>query len=297
VVYSLLPDVLRARLHAAWSSSALRRRLRQRRAAARRTLKVELLAHHGAFNAAELGDVLRQYGVARGDVVFLQCSFNDLHTLQATPLQLIDALQSLVGDEGTLMMPAYTLPPSAKDAPFDPVRAATYAGIVCELFRRSPGVMRSLHPRHSICARGPLAQVLLTGHETCVRADGPDSPFDRLRLLPQAKIVTLGLPLGHVSFLHWVEDLEPGRLPFPVHLGAAVPVSLRMPDGEVRQVLDLQLRPDIPSRLALDRLFRRVSKDSYTYGSHKGVAIGVYSMSLLAGQLLMLRDRGCIHYW
>jgi hypothetical protein len=61
VVYSLLPDVLRARLHAAWSSSALRRRLRQRRAAARRTLKVELLAHHGAFNAAELGDVLRQY--------------------------------------------------------------------------------------------------------------------------------------------------------------------------------------------------------------------------------------------
>ena len=92
----------------------------------------------------------------------------------------------MVGERGTVMMPtfsgggrAYRYAKSAP-APFDPERAPATAGTLPERFRRWPGVRRSLHPTHSVAARGPQAARLLEGHEksetpfgtTAVRAPG-----------------------------------------------------------------------------------------------------------------------------
>ena len=159
---------------------------------------------------------LQGLGLDAGGVLLVQTSFNDLHSFAGRPAELLAALQALVGAQGTLVMPAYTEDRDS-DPPLELDTMPTYTGIVNELFRRTPGVLRSLHPRHSLCASGPLAAELLAGHDACLYADGPGSPFDRLRMRDDARILTLGLPRAFTSFLHWIEDFEPQRLPLAVH--------------------------------------------------------------------------------
>lgn len=296
LIHELLPKSVGDRLLAFWAHSYIRRTLRKRRTAKRKALKLDTLAAYGKFGADELTRALRDLGIEEGDLLFVQCSFNDLYTFESSPMELIRALESAIGSSGTLFFPAYTNRESTPSKPFNPLLDPTYTGIVSEIFRRSAGVVRSLHPRHSICGRGPLAEELLAGHELCSRADGLNSPLDRMRFLSNAKILTLGLPLGHISFLHWVEDFEPDKLPFAVCRAEAVDSSIEMPDGSVISIRDWQVRSDIAARLSLAPLFTQLSGNACNFTQYKGVSIGIYPMIPLAKELLALRDRGMIHY-
>jgi len=295
-LYEKLPAAWRDRVLASWMRSPVRRTMRRRQADRLKAVKREAIAQFGRFGAAELGDMLRGRGIRQGDIVFVQCSFNDLHTLQATPLELLKVLQDLVGPAGTLLMPAYTNGESSMARPFRPESDPTYTGILSEVFRRAEGVIRSLHPRHSICGSGPEAAGILAGHESCPRADGPDSPFDKLRRLPNAKILTLGLPPGHFSFLHWVEDFEPEKLPFRLYREAPVTSAVRMPDGRTLAVPDWHVKSDVAARLSLEPVATQLSAEACNFSYYKGVALGIYAMPILARELLSLRDRGTIHY-
>jgi aminoglycoside 3-N-acetyltransferase len=295
-IHEKLPRSMGDRVLSYWARSPIRRALRRRRAAGTKAAKAEAIAKYGKAGTVELARVLRESGIEQGDVVFFQCSFNDLYTLDCSPLELIRMLEDVIGTSGTLLMPAYTYPPADASRPFRPSVDPTATGIVSEVFRRSEGVIRSLHPRHSICGRGPMAEQILAHHEDCARADGPDSPFDRMRRFRQAKVLTLGLPIGHISFLHWVEDFEPEKLPFVLYQATPVSCPVETADGRIVQVLDWRVRSDVASRMRLDRVFRRVSSAACKFGQFKGIAIGVYPMMPLASELLALRDAGLIHY-
>jgi aminoglycoside N3'-acetyltransferase len=295
-VHERMPPAIADRLLEVWSKTFIRKFLRKRRAARLRAAKARAIATHGKVASAELAGVLRAAGVSAGDILFFQCSFNDLYTFEGSPVALLQLLRNLIGPSGTLLMPAYTHVSASRSQPFRPADDATYTGIVSEIFRRSPGVIRSLHPRHSICGVGPMAEHLLAQHQSCARADGPDSPFDRMRRLPESKILTLGMPRGCISFLHWVEDFEPEKLPLVVHRAAQITCSIEMPDGKLLPVQDLRARADAAARLSIDRLFQRVSADACRFMHFKGIAIGIYPMMQLARELLALRDDGVIHY-
>src|SRR5262249_10291369 len=138
---------------------------------------------------------------------------------QGTPYELLSALRELAGPLGTLLMPSYSSNMSVIPCrPFDVLEEPTYTGLIPELFRREENAIRSLHPRHSICGLGPHANEVLAGHENCVYADGPDSPFERMRRM-DTQSLCLGLPPGFHSFTHWVEDIEPSKYPYKVHDG------------------------------------------------------------------------------
>jgi aminoglycoside 3-N-acetyltransferase len=271
--------------------------LNKRKARQRKAAKEAAIAQHGMFGAEELVAVLREAGVQEGCVLFVHCSFNDLYAFSGTSIDVLTVLHTLVGNLGTLLMPAYTTNTFSKPSRlFDAAREPTYTGLVNELFRRSPGVIRSLHPRHSICGKGPLANELLLGHEACIRANGPDSPFDRLRRLDDAYVLTLGLPPGYISILHWVEDLDPTRLPFPIHADEPVLCQVRNIDGRIVVVHDLQVRSNIVARLDYKRLSQYLFPPAMRHWTHKGVALGLYPVKKLSEELLVLRDRGIIHY-
>jgi aminoglycoside 3-N-acetyltransferase len=250
---------------------------------------------HGKVAPAELLDVLRRAGLGGGSVVLAQTSFNDLATFDGTASGVLSVLRQVVGSDGTLVMPAYTLASSENEI-FDPLTTPTYTGIVGELFRRSPDSLRSLHPRHSLCAAGPAARELLAMHEVCALADGDASPFDRLRTVSGAKGLTLGLPPAYLSFLHWIEDIEPTKLPVRVHRRRPIFRSVRFPDGSVRSVADMPRRTSIACRLDLSRVASRLTSDACAHFEYRGVAIGVYDIGALAAELLKLRDAGIIHY-
>jgi aminoglycoside N3'-acetyltransferase len=275
----------------------LRKRRRQRAAALRRQNRDASIARHGQFDGAELVAALKSMGIPAGCVLLVQSSFNDMHTFAGRPGELLEALRATIGADGTLVMPAYvTERPASATGLLDVETLPTYTGIVNELFRRSPGVLRSLHPRHSLCAEGPLAGELLTGHEACLYADGPDSPFDRLRQRDDAFILTLGLPAGFTSFLHWIEDIAPERLPLRVHEAAAKIYEVRGPAGQTIAVRDMQVRPEIASRLDLAPVAGALTPEAFRMVSHRGIDIGIYAVKPLSEQLIALRDQGIFHY-
>lgn len=269
----------------------------QRKALNRKKIQASKIEKYGKFDEQELLNMLRDAGIQEGDILFVQCSLNDLYTFSGNPSSLLQVLLDLVGETGTLLMPAFTTNTFSEPSRlFDPDLEPTYTGLVNELFRRSPGVIRSLHPRHSICGKGPMASALLVGHENCVRADGPGSPFDRLRQCDRAKILTLGLPPAFVSFLHWVEDFEPEKLPFPVHEKEPRKCLVKLADDRIITVTDWLVRSNIHSRLFLQSISKHLSAGAMQIFSYKGIEIGLYPIHALANELLNLRDRGIFHY-
>lgn len=260
-------------------------------------LRAKLTKRHGAFSAAQLVSFCREAGIQEGGILFVQCSYNDLVTYNGTPYELLGALQTIVGPNGTLFMPAYStnmLESSCR--PFDVRREPTYTGIIPELFRREEGVIRSLHPRHSICGLGPRAAELLAYHENCLYADGPDSPFDRMRKA-NAQSLCLGMvpnPDRH-SFMHWIEDIAPEKYPTTVHEG---PFDCQLRDAEGRE-----LRRWFYGRRAVVRnrgwqIAKHLGPNAMRTLEFHGIPLCIYFWPTLAEELVSLRDRGivCLDY-
>jgi hypothetical protein len=88
---------------------------------------------------------------------------------------------------------------------FDVRRTPSQMGFVSELFRRRPNVIRSLHPTHSVCAFGPLANELCATHHLSPRACGELSPFGIMGL---NKTIILGLGVEYYRTLTQVHSME-----------------------------------------------------------------------------------------
>lgn len=144
---------------------------------------------------------------------------------------VIEGLQRAVGDGGTIMMPTYSgdnsdpdswIHPPVPDSwveeiraemlPYDPARTPSRKmGVVPELFRTWPGVVRSPHPLSSFAAIGPHARALC-GHHPYDHRFGPASPLGRLAELG-GKVLLLGAPDDTLALLHLTSHLVPHRTP------------------------------------------------------------------------------------
>lgn len=126
---------------------------------------------------------LKALGVKEGDAVLVHSSMKALGT-KLTPEEVIDALQESVGEKGTLLMPALTYEnASGEHRVFDSGSTPPCIGLLPTVFWKQPGVERSLHPTHSVCARGALAHRLSVGHQMDDTAVGPHSPFMQLAVV------------------------------------------------------------------------------------------------------------------
>jgi aminoglycoside N3'-acetyltransferase len=271
----------------------LRRKRNGLRAQQREQNSKRLLAKYGTFTSAQLIATCREAGVAPNGVLFVQCSYNDLPTYADSPFDLLNALHELAGPEGTLLMPAYST--NMNDVPcrpFDVRREPATTGIVAELFRREPGVLRSLHPRHSLCAVGPRAKELLADHDKCVYADGPNSPFDRIRQL-NAQSLCLGMAPGFTSFIHWVEDIEPEKYPARAHDG---PYECRLKDSQGQESVASFYRRRPGQRKKEKLIGQSLSPASLHAVPFFGTSLCVYSWPALATELISLRDQGITYY-
>ena len=149
---------------------------------------------------------LRELGVQRGDLVFVHVALSKLGHVVGGVEGFIAGMLEAVGPEGTLAMPGFSLQLVTVPKPvFDVLHTPTWASKVYERFRSWPGVRRSHHVTHSVCAVGPLAEQLTADH-------GPDpcgvlSPFPRLGQLGW-KILLLGVSHNSNTTFHAVEEQE-----------------------------------------------------------------------------------------
>ena len=164
---------------------------------------------------------LHTLGVRPGMTLMVHASLSKLGWVAGGPVAVVLALQGAVGESGTLVMPAFTMDltePSYWQRPpvpehwqqiirdetpaFDPAITPTrMMGKVSDTFRIWPGTVRSNHPHVSVCARGPLAQVITEGH-SLEDSMGEHSPFARLY---DAGAYVLQLGTDRNSCLHLAE--------------------------------------------------------------------------------------------
>jgi aminoglycoside 3-N-acetyltransferase len=144
---------------------------------------------------------------------------------------VIQALREALGEDGTLLMPALSYELVTRAEPcFDIHNTPSNVGIIPETFRRLEDTLRSLHPTHSVCAAGRLAQALLAPHAQDTTPCGPNSPFHTLPA-HDGQILMLGCGLEPNTSMHAIEELV-----VPPYLYAD-PITYRLTpaDGNVQE--------------------------------------------------------------
>jgi aminoglycoside 3-N-acetyltransferase len=177
-----------------------------------RRLWLDKKIYRRPVEVAELRQRLIDLGVTRGRTVWVQSSWNEFFNVPLKPSEVIDLLRELIGPEGTLAMPAFPIDRDAGKV-FMVDRAPVYTGLLSEVFRRVPGVQRSIHLTSSVCAAGPNADYLIRDHHRTMMTWGRESPFCRLMDV-DARMLGLGATFNFMTPLHAVECLLYDEVPF-----------------------------------------------------------------------------------
>jgi aminoglycoside 3-N-acetyltransferase len=166
---------------------------------------------------------LRACGLEAGMKVLVHSSLSSIGWVCGGPLAVVQALQEVVGPDGTVMMPAHTpenTEPSRWRNP--PVPESWWAeirrhmpafdrectpsqrmGLIAETFRKMPGVVRSDHPVGSFCAWGKHAAHLTSRHPL-EEEFGDRSPLGRFYEL-DGRVLLLGVGYDRNTSLHLAE--------------------------------------------------------------------------------------------
>ncbi len=165
---------------------------------------------------------LSRLGIGEGDHVLVHASLNSLGKFPDRAKIVVNALLDLLGPSGTLLMPALSYQTVTPENPiFDLSKTPVCVGGLPEFFRTFPGVQRSMHPTHSVCAIGELSDYFLSEHLLDDTPCGPHSPFAKLPEV-HGKILFLGCGTRPNTSMHAVEE---GIKP-PYLLGARVNYTL-----------------------------------------------------------------------
>jgi aminoglycoside 3-N-acetyltransferase len=177
----------------------------------------------------EIEAQLLTLGVRRGGVLLVHTSFSSVAPVEGGPKGLIDALCTVLGPTGTVVMPSST---SDDDHPFDPQSTpCRHLGVVADTFWRLPGVLRSDSP-HAFAARGPRAQAILAPHPPDV-PHPLDSPVGRVHEL-DGQVLLLGVGHDSDTTVHLAENLAGVRYRRPKHVTVVRDgIPIRVEYGEV----------------------------------------------------------------
>ena len=92
-------------------------------------------------------------GIKRGEVIIVHSSLSSMGLVDGGAETVIEALTEVLGDDGTLLFPAFSYGTVGESMTFDIKNTPVCVGKIPETFRNTNGVLRSMHPTHSVCAK------------------------------------------------------------------------------------------------------------------------------------------------
>jgi aminoglycoside 3-N-acetyltransferase len=166
-------------------------------------------------------------------VLFLHSAFRRLGAQGYRAEDFIEGLLDYMS-AGTLVMPTMTWRVVTPTAPwFDELETASHVGVLPELFRLRYATHRSLHPTHSVAARGRRAAELTATHHHGDTPCALTSPYGKARRM-DAYVLLLGIGLERCTAIHHAEEMLASDVYlFPSE--AAETYWLRARDGAVHE--------------------------------------------------------------
>ena len=130
-------------------------------------------------------------GIKSTDTLLVHSSMKSIGKVENGADSVLDAFMEYM-KEGLLIFPTYTWKQMNDEYNiFNPETEPSCVGILSNIFRKRPGVIRSLHPTHSVAAYGEDAADYTSGEEKwdtpCPRGGCWGKLYDR-----KAKILFLG---------------------------------------------------------------------------------------------------------
>lgn len=184
------------------------------------------------YTKEDLQQQLREAGLRSTDIILIHSSMKAIGAVEGGADTVLDAWMEYFG-QGLLLLPTHTWAQmGGEHSVYDPALEQSCVGLLTELFRRRPGVVRSLHPTHSVAAYGRDAAAYVAGEEHCNTPCTPGGCYDRLRQA-QGKILLVGVGHERNTFIHSVEEVlnVPNRL-----TDRPVLFQVVMPDGNRKPV-------------------------------------------------------------
>ena len=158
---------------------------------------------------------LQNLGIFPGATIYLHSSMDKLmrRVPSLNTFACINLLKELLTDEGTLLVPTFPFLGSQyhyvqRQRLFNVQRTPSAVGLFTELFRRTAGVTRSLHPTHPIAAWGRHSKELVAEHHLGT-AFGKTSPVYKMQQY-YGRVVGIGVMPRHCfTLFHMAEELHP----------------------------------------------------------------------------------------
>lgn len=185
---------------------------------------IELTAHMNTVDT--IHNDLLNLGIKAGDILLVHSSLSSIGWVCGAAQAVLIALQQVISETGTLIMPAHSgansdpaewkNPPVPKEwlesiyksmPAFDVNLTQTRGmGSIAELFRTLPQVFRSTHPQVSFVVQGKFAKDITNNHRLTPQF-GMESPLGKMYEL-NAKVLLLGVGYDSCTCFHLAEALN-----------------------------------------------------------------------------------------
>ena len=158
------------------------------------------------FSFSDLENDLKNLGIAHSDTLLVHSSMKSIGEVAGGADGVLAVLMEYFKDAGLLVFPTLSYRfINAENTRFDVKNTPACTGILPELFRSKAGVIRSLHPTHSVAAYGCGAAEFTAGHEKCDTPAPAGSPWWKL-LQRKGKIMFIGTGISCNTFLHGCDE-------------------------------------------------------------------------------------------
>lgn len=162
--------------------------------------------HQQHLRPAQIREAFQSLADSAGDILLVHSSLSACGHIEGGVSTVLTSLRQWAGS-GTLAMPTHTYcyPVHGRPAPcFDPVATGSIVGRITDAFWRQPGVVRSMHPTHSLACEGPLAQEICSDHEWSDTACGRGTPYEKL-IRRDCAVLLFGTTFESYTLFHFAE--------------------------------------------------------------------------------------------
>lgn len=254
--------------------------------------------YHKKFNVDDLIEVMCSMGMKEGSIICIHSSMKEFYNYQGSVKEIIDKILSIIGPKGTLVMPAFPVKTlSEKEGyVFNLITDPTGAGLLAEVFRQYPGVVRSANVQHSICAIGEYAEFLVKDHTKDHDCWGKLSPWYRMCEL-NAIVFNLGMPRNYIgTFHHCVESMLQYEHPYWAQFFTVVK-EFRYYDSDGHIVKYREYMGDLDRRTHERRVFKRFTSADWRIDKLSNLEIKAFYSQHCFKTLLDLGRKGISVYY